>query len=152
MCGHPPNPAVGALAGFFRPYMRLSARAPTSVLLVPITFYVLSMSLPFSNTCISYFSRLRRTALLCHVDVDQLSLTALQGLGLRWQHRPHAVAEHRARAYYAGAAAAGTFVCFVMRCELCTSAVFSPHRFLFSRVSSRVRLFASLDASFYASP
>lgn len=39
----------------------------------------------------------------------QLSLTALQGLALRWEHRPHAVAADRARAYYAGAAA-GAFV------------------------------------------
>ena len=31
----------------------------------------------------------------------QLSLNALQGLGLKWSHRAHAVTPERARAYYA---------------------------------------------------
>ncbi|CAM9358536.1 unnamed protein product [Scytosiphon promiscuus] len=33
-------------------------------------------------------------------DLSKLSLTALQGLGLRWEHRPHAVPADRAGAYY----------------------------------------------------
>lgn len=43
--------------------------------------------------------RLRGTRL---AYILQLSLNALQGLGLKWSHRAHAFAPERARAYYAG--------------------------------------------------
>ncbi|CAN0082126.1 unnamed protein product [Ectocarpus sp. 6 AP-2014] len=37
-------------------------------------------------------------------NLAELSLTALQGLGLQWEHRRHALTAERARAYYAGVA------------------------------------------------
>ncbi|CAN0366718.1 unnamed protein product [Pylaiella littoralis] len=43
-------------------------------------------------------------------DLSELSLTALQGLGLRWEHQPYAVPADRARAYYAGVVMTGALL------------------------------------------
>ena len=127
---------------YFTP-LRLSARAPSCVLSahVPL-FRPLSLPMVTSTFCIAPPPR----------HVDQLSLTALQGLALRWEHRPHAVTADRARAYYAGATP-GTFSFGVLVCILLRAAPTVPFRCCWILgCSCRSRSFASVGLPFFAPP